>query len=82
MQPSASNTARDPLNRRTRFARLEVPVLLAVLVLATPPQAASSTPPWQQTEVREPCSDFAPMRNPYFGETHILSQITPSTLAR
>jgi hypothetical protein len=29
------------------------------------------SPPWQRTETRQPCADFALLRRPLFGETHL-----------
>ncbi len=48
--------------------------LLAAALLAAPAAPAGSTPrrlPFERTEAREDCADFDPLRNPYFGETHI-----------
>ncbi|HUI27176.1 MAG TPA: DUF3604 domain-containing protein [Candidatus Kryptonia bacterium] len=35
------------------------------------PQPSASAPPWQRTEVREPCAEYDPQRTPYFGDLHI-----------
>src|SRR6185369_8933705 len=34
-------------------------------------QAAAYAPPWRRTEMREPCADFAPLRQPFFGDLHV-----------
>ena len=33
--------------------------------------AAQMPPPWSRTETRTDCTNFDPMRNPFFGETHV-----------
>src|SRR5215472_17394698 len=42
-----------------------------------PPVTASTYPaPWQRTETREPCDDFAPLRQPYFGDLHVHTRLS------
>ncbi len=31
----------------------------------------NSAPPFQRTEFRKPCKDYDPLRQPYFGDTHV-----------
>jgi hypothetical protein len=42
--------------------------MLALALAAVP---ATAVPPWQRTEVRQPCANAEPFRQPFFGETHI-----------
>jgi hypothetical protein len=42
-----------------------------VAVLAGAALAAEPPPPWRRTETRAPCDAFAPLRAPFFGETHV-----------
>src|SRR5262245_15725752 len=47
-------------------------LLLAIVLLSIPAGSTrAGTPPWRQTESREPCASFDPLRNPYFGDLHI-----------
>src|SRR5215510_11867939 len=39
----------------------------AVLIVARGASAADP-PPFERTETREPCANYAPLRNPYFGD--------------
>jgi hypothetical protein len=41
--------------------------LLALLPLLLP----AAAPAFERTETREPCADANPLRNPYFGDTHV-----------
>jgi hypothetical protein len=45
--------------------------MLFLLALPSVVGAAAVPPPWQRTETRAPCSEFNPLRAPYFGETHV-----------
>lgn len=38
---------------------------------AAPASPEAGSPPWQRTEVREPCAAYNPLRNPYVGDLHI-----------
>jgi len=44
--------------------------LAAALGLAAAVHAVEPAP-WERTETREPCAARAPLRNPYFGDTHV-----------
>lgn len=48
-------------------------VLFAALVGATPPTAARApeNPPYERTESLEPCSDYDPNKQAFFGSTHV-----------
>src|SRR5262245_7269154 len=44
---------------------------------ATPPPANGAFPaPWQRTETREACSEFHPLRAPYFGDLHVHTRVS------
>jgi len=47
---------------------LAIGSLLGALLGAT---ASAQDPPWERTEVREPCADATPLRRAYFGDLHI-----------
>ena len=57
-------------------AALLVSLLLGMFesgVLANEPDSGLEgvTPPFERTEQREPCSDYEPMRRPFFGDLHV-----------
>jgi hypothetical protein len=46
--------------------------ILALLILCLLPRAAVAEPrPYPVTEEREPCENFDPLKQPFFGDTHI-----------
>jgi len=47
------------------------PAILTLLALSLAAASATAVPPWQRTEVRQPCANAEPFRQPFFGETHI-----------
>src|SRR6185295_9484396 len=49
-----------------RALRRALVVLLAATGLAT-----AADPPWQRTEVRQPCGAYDPLRLPFFGDLHV-----------
>jgi hypothetical protein len=48
-------------------------VVLALVTSSAPPVALaqSGPPPWARTETRADCASFDPLRQPYFGDTHV-----------
>ncbi len=60
----------SPLSPSTAAARPSIFALaLAVLCFALP--AVADQGPWDRTETRDDCLDFDPLRQPYFGDTHV-----------
>src|SRR5262245_7575766 len=55
-----------------RSALLLAIILLGFLAGSSP----AATPPWRQTESREPIAGFDPLRNPYFGDLHIHTRLS------
>jgi hypothetical protein len=49
------------------------PWVISLLCLALPgvAQASHEPPPFERTEVRETCNSYDPLRQPFFGETHL-----------
>ena len=43
---------------------------------APPPTKAAFPVPWQRTETREPCTDFHPLRAPFFGDLHVHTRVS------
>ena len=44
---------------------------------SAPPVTSSTYPaPWLRTETREPCDDFQPLRQPYFGDLHVHTRLS------
>ena len=52
----------------TKFAAA---LLVTAFHAAAPGVSAGAQGPWQRTEVRADCTDFATLRSPFFGETHV-----------
>lgn len=44
---------------------------LALAVACLGGRAVADVPPWQRTEVRQPCASFTTLRAPFFGDLHI-----------
>lgn len=44
---------------------------LALVVLVAPAPIGADQGPWDRTETRDDCMDFDPLRQPYFGDTHV-----------
>jgi hypothetical protein len=55
----------------SRQCRRRIPWAAALLSVLVASRGLAAPPPWQRTEVREPCTDSNPLRNPYFGDLHI-----------
>ena len=55
---------------------LHILALLCSLLLLSPCLAVAQgqTLPFAQTETREPCANFQPLRQPFFGELHLHTQ--------
>lgn len=49
-------------------------ILVPVFLLSVP--AAADQGPWGRTEVRDDCLDFDPLRQPYFGDTHVHTNLS------
>jgi hypothetical protein len=72
--------------RPQRTASIPVTTLALAIVLAScgssntspaPPVTAATYPaPWQRTETRDPCDDFAPLRQPFFGDLHVHTRLS------
>src|SRR5262245_3690984 len=45
--------------------------LVFALVALSAAGARATVPPWLRTETREPCSRYAPLRAPHFGDLHV-----------
>ena len=63
-------------NRGPRATRVDLPLAAALLALtlltATPLVAqAPATLPFERTEKVETCTDYDPLKQPFFGETHV-----------
>jgi hypothetical protein len=43
---------------------------------APPPTKAAFPVPWQRTETREPCTNFHPLRAPFFGDLHVHTRVS------
>jgi hypothetical protein len=63
--------------RRVRFGidrRGALPAAFALSVLLASPASADPAPPaqdWSRTETRDDCANYNPLRQPFFGETHV-----------
>ncbi len=59
----------------TRHPILSWTALASLLLLALPGALAADAPdgplPFERTEVRAPCAHYYPLKQPFFGETHI-----------
>jgi hypothetical protein len=51
-------------------------VLVIGVVLGAGAPASAVAPPWQRTETRAPCSDFDPLRRPFFGDLHVHTSVS------
>jgi len=78
---------RSRLSARSFSARRRVAWAAALLAgLAPAPAAAQSpapvAPPFERTEDREPCSDYSPLRNAFFGDIHVHTSFSQDASVR
>ena len=76
------------MRRGALLARLALPLAAAsVVATAVAPLRAEPPPPFPRTEPREPCAHRDPLRQPFFGDTHVHTALSfdafgQGTLAR
>jgi hypothetical protein len=76
------------LRRAALVAQLALPLAAAwAVALAATPLRAESPLPFTRTEEREPCAEHDPLRQPFFGDTHVHTALSfdafgQGTLAR
>jgi hypothetical protein len=52
-------------------SRISFSIITFLLLMLVPATAAADDRPYAITEEREPCTDFSPLRRPFFGDTHV-----------
>src|SRR5437867_55153 len=46
-------------------------MMVMALIVLVGSVAGAIAPPWQRTEVRQPCTSYSALRAPFFGELHV-----------
>jgi len=57
-------------------SRLSILLFAHAVVLGAAAPAVAGQGPWDRTETRDGCLDFDPLRQPYFGDTHVHTNLS------
>ena len=54
-----------------RYPKLELSLMIAAVVVLMAAFSVAAEPPYDRTEYRQQCANYDPLKQPFFGETHL-----------